>query len=213
MPLPDGTRAPLPTTLAAVLPEIKIGEVPAKPISNKNNLVGIGGWLALVAIGQVLGTVQNLGFLITYYSSLDADLWTKFPIAAYGEALLNVSLSVIIAWTTYLLFSKSRLFPRFFVLQYVASILLFPLDIVLTSAVLSAYTGQSVDIFTDKMTDPTDVAQWIVIIIGAAIWIPYIKLSKRVANTFGKHSAADAHADNWSDTEKVTFRNLINKTN
>jgi hypothetical protein len=34
------------------------------------------------------------------------------------------------------------------------------------------------------MMAPDAVGAWIAAIIIAAIWIPYIKLSKRVANTF-----------------------------
>jgi len=184
-PVPGTPRAQLQTTQTAV-PQITTSEASTKPQTNKKDLVGIGGWLILVAIGQVLAIFKCLAFLLNYYSSLDPNVWIKFPIAAYGEAILNTSYFVIIAWTTYLLFSKSRLFPRFYIFQYVAVILLFPLDIIFSSALLSAYTGQPVEVFVDKMIDPKDVGQWIALFIPAAIWIPYIKRSKRVANTFGK---------------------------
>jgi threonine/homoserine efflux transporter RhtA len=39
-----------------------------------------------------------------------------------------------------------------------------------------------------RMVDSESVGQWLAIVIVAAIWIPYIKVSKRVANTFGGHA-------------------------
>jgi hypothetical protein len=160
---------------------IRPSRVPQKtmagPISpaNKEGLVGIGGWLILVAIGQVLGPLKRLASLFDYYTRLDGDLWTKFPIVFYGEAVLNISVFAIIIYTSYLFFAKSRLFPTFFVYEYVASILLLPLDTAFAAATLGAYTGRSINEFTAKMLDPEAIGQWIALIIIAAIWIPYIK--------------------------------------
>jgi hypothetical protein len=175
---------------------ITVGEVRSPVATKKKELVGIGGWLILVAFGLVVGPLKFLVSMLTYFSGLQADYWEKYPIGMYGEGILYASVLVIMCWTTYLFFTKSSSFPRFFIFQYAALILLYPLDIIFSAAVLSAYTGKAVEDFVDKMVDPKDMGQWIVLMIAAAIWIPYILRSKRVANTFGKHSAAAtvAHA-------------------
>jgi hypothetical protein len=183
-PLPVSPRISSQKALPDPTLPIIVGEVRGTPETNKNDLVGIGGWLILVAIGQILGPLKYIAFLFNYYTNLQSDLWMKFPITFYGEAALNISLLAIVLYTVYLFFTKSRLFPKFFIYQYVGSILLLPLDVIFTAATLNAYTGQSVAVLVGKMMTAELVGQWVVVIISAAIWIPYIKLSKRVANTF-----------------------------
>jgi hypothetical protein len=150
----------------------------------KRHLVGIGGWLILLAIGQVLTPVLYLGSLFEYYSGPDSDFYANFPITFFPEAILLGSTFVLISYTTYLFFTKSRLFPSFLIYQYAALILLYPIDVIFVAAVLSAYTGEPVRTFTARTSDPKEVAQWIGIILRAAIWCTYVKRSKRVANTF-----------------------------
>jgi len=81
----------------------------------KKELVGIGGWLGLLAIGQAIAPVKILVSQIQYYSGLEASFWDKFPITFYGEAMLNAALVIFILYTSYLFFTKSKRFPRFFV--------------------------------------------------------------------------------------------------
>jgi hypothetical protein len=185
-PLP---ASPPPLSKAITVPSAQpvFGELRAndqRSAANKRDLVGISGWLVLVAIGQVLGPLYRIFWLLDYYGSLDRDLWINFPITAYGEAALNMSVLAILIYTSYLFFTKSRLFPTFFVYASVAAILLYPLDVGFTAATLRAYSGQSTDQFTPNMMTPDQVGRWVGLIITACIWIPYVKLSKRVANTF-----------------------------
>jgi Protein of unknown function (DUF2569) len=186
-PIPVSTKPP---PIPVFAPRLRQPVIPAPPIltvvgeegreKNAKELAGIGGWLILVAIGQVLGPLKVLASIFDYYTKL----WTKYPIAAYGEAALNMSLLALICYTTYLFFQRSRLFPKFFVYEYVATILFYPLDVIFTAATLNGYTGQSIETVVSSMMTPDLVGPWIAAIITAAIWIPYIKLSKRVANTF-----------------------------
>jgi hypothetical protein len=171
---------------------ITVGEVRSPLATKKKELVGIGGWLIVVALGQALGPPRFVVTSLTYFSSLQADLWETFPVAAYGEAILYASVLVIMCWSTYLFFTKSSLFPRFFIFQYAAAILLYPLDIIWSATTLSAYTGKAVEDILDTMIDPKGLGQWIALLIAAAIWIPYILRSKRVANTFAPRSAASS---------------------
>jgi hypothetical protein len=169
---------PLPGSMPHLPPNAKATRI------SSNKLAGIGGWLVILAIGQSLAPLKTFAWLINYYTKLDGSLWSRFPVAFYGEALLNTLLFAIICYTSYLFINKSKLFVTYFVYQCAASILLFPLDVIFSSATLSAYTGQSIEDLSVRMIDPETVGQWIATIIGAAIWIPYIKLSRRVANTF-----------------------------
>jgi hypothetical protein len=114
------SASPAPTS-PTVTGEVRTKYEPSE--TNKKDLVGIGGWLILVAIGQVLGPLKFTAFLFNYYTSLDDNFWTKFPIACYGEAFLNVSVLAIACYTSYLFFTKSKLFPTFFVYEYAAFIL------------------------------------------------------------------------------------------
>jgi hypothetical protein len=95
-----------------------------------------------------------------------------------------MSLLALICYTTYLFFQKSILFPKFFIYEYIATILFYPIDWIFSAATLNTYTGQSIGTLLGTMMAPDAVGAWIAAIIIAAIWIPYIKLSKRVANTF-----------------------------
>jgi hypothetical protein len=95
-----------------------------------------------------------------------------------------MSLLALICYTTYLFFQKSILFPKFLIYEYIATILFYPIDWIFSAATLNAYTGQSIGTLLASMMAPDAVAATIVAIITVAIWIPYIKLSKRVANTF-----------------------------
>lgn len=166
----------------AILTSRAAGEVYAKHESTEEKYsdpVGFGGWLILVAIGQILGPLMFVDHLFKYYLYLDGDLWTQFPITYYGEAVLNLSVLAIIGWTTYCFFTKSRWFPVFFSYECAAYILLYPLGIAFKAVTLIGY-GLSVHIpFESK-----PFVEWIATIIIATVWISYIKLSKRVANTF-----------------------------
>jgi Protein of unknown function (DUF2569) len=174
--------------------------------------VGIGGWLTLIALGQILGPLKLLTSTSTYFSSLPSEMWIKFPLVVYFEAALNISVLAISAATTFLFFSKSRLFPTFFIMEAVAAILSYPFDVIISAVGLSAYSGQPASIFVEKMLEPKDIAQLLATAVTCAIWILYIKSSKRVANTFFPREGTDGPAapyGQWSDGDNETFKRLL----
>lgn len=179
-PLPQKTIAP--SSSPAVISDTRTNYESSGTI--KEDLVGIGGWLIPIAIGQALGPPIFLVSLLSYYTKLDSNLWTKYPIGLSSEAVLYVSLLAIMSYTTYLFFTKARLFPTFFIYECVALILFFPLKAILAAATLSANTGQSIDTIMARLITSDHVARWIAVIIVDICWIWYIKKSKRVANTF-----------------------------
>ena len=117
IPAPTSTSTSAPTSP----PDIR--EVPTqheRHEKNRNELAGIGGWLILVAFGQIVGPLRLLVSIFNYYKDLESDVWAKYPVTFYGEAVLYMSLLVLSCYTAYLFFQKSRLFPKFLIYELVA---------------------------------------------------------------------------------------------
>jgi Protein of unknown function (DUF2569) len=147
-------------------------------------LEGIDGWLGLVAFGQVLGVLLLPIALPLEYWHAGPEPFLNFPVTMWGGVAMSAGLLALIIYTTILLFKKSRKFPRFFIYELMSGIFLPVIMIVWVGTTLSLYTGRS---FTEfAILDPKEIAQWIGAVISAAIWIAYIKKSRRVANTFIK---------------------------
>jgi hypothetical protein len=147
-------------------------------------LSGIGGWLGLVAFGQVVGILRLVVNVGQYTASLGNDVWQRFPTAAWGELSMNASLICLSIYTAVLLFNHSKQFPRFFIVQMIFAALFPIIDLLWVAAIFSASLNRP---FSDFIKiDPTDGGRMIVGAIAAAIWIPYVLCSRRVANTFTK---------------------------
>lgn len=174
---------PIPLTSA---PRIREPVVDAEDAAHfkdvKPELTGLGGWLALVGFGQVAGILRFLVSIGEYYSKMDNQLFTKFPTTMWGEAVMNGGLIWLFAYTTLLFFRRSRDFPRYFILQFVAAISAPIVALLWVALTIALATGRP---FADYLSfDPKDGGQLVATMIGAAIWIPYIRKSRRVANTF-----------------------------
>jgi hypothetical protein len=172
-PLPRRPTAIPPSTIASDSRSIE--RVVSK---EEDELVGIGGWLVIIALGRIFGPLALLVWMVNYYTSLDGNFWTTYPFVAYSEAALNGVALVLSLWTTVLFFRESKSFPKFFIYYLIASTLILPIDILLGTT-----TGPSIQQMI-SLVEPKEAAQWGQAVIGALIWIPYIKISKRVANTF-----------------------------
>jgi hypothetical protein len=148
----------------------------------KPELTGIGGWLALIGFGQIIAVVRFLVSVGEYYSKIDGQLFEKFPTTMWGEALMNGAVLWLFVYTTSLFFRRSRYFPRFFIYQFVAATCMPIVELLWGAFTIAFTTGRP---FVDLLSiDPKDGGQIIAALIGAAIWIPYIRYSRRVANTF-----------------------------
>ena len=145
---------------------------------------GIGGWLLLVAVGQVVGPLRMLVGLGQTLADPDTrQAFDRIPWAAYGEFALNLALTLLAIATAILFFRKSRYFPRFFICELVAAFVVPALALVWVALMLSARLGQPVGEFL--ALEPQEIAQLVLTVITALIWIPYTLKSKRVRNTFG----------------------------
>jgi hypothetical protein len=146
---------------------------------------GIGGWLLVVAFGQLLGLL--LMFVVLGRTFFDPDTlkgFEQFPLASYGELAINLALALLTTTTAILFFRKSRYFPRVFICGLVAAFVLPALSVVWTALTLSAQLGQPLGVFLEL--EPQEIAQFMATVVAALIWIPYTLKSKRVRNTFGE---------------------------
>jgi Protein of unknown function (DUF2569) len=145
---------------------------------------GIGGWLILMAIGQVLGPLRFFTSVIQYYSSFGGGEFRQFPVTFVGEAFINCCLAILYVYTAVLFFRTSKRFPRFFVYEVVASVSLFFVNAFWVAATLSMSSGQAMGPILQRVLEPREIGQTIAAAIVGGIWIAYVFNSRRVANTF-----------------------------
>ena len=148
----------------------------------KPELTGIGGWLALLAFGQVVGVPRLVVSLGQYYTTISDELWQRFPVALLGEAALNAAMVGLVVWTTVLLFQHSRRFPNFFIGQMIFTIVLPFVDLVWLASNFALATDKPISEFLT--IEAAERLQIFGVVFSAAIWIPYVLRSRRVANTF-----------------------------
>jgi len=156
-------------------------------MSKEDELKGLGGWLILVGLGVVIGPFRLLFTLVPMYLPFFQDgLWEDYtsPTSNYyvpyfdlfiiGEIALNTMIISACFYLIYLFFSKSYLFPRFFIGVMLATLILIPLDAWLFTLLFPS----------EEMFDPETTVEFLRSVIYGAIWIPYMLVSKRVKATF-----------------------------
>lgn len=145
-------------------------------------LSGISGWLALLAFGQVIGIVRLIVSTAQYVQSIRADLWMQFSTVFWSEIAMNVALIGLAIWTAVLLFSHSRKFPAFFILQMICAVLVPLVDLLCVASYFSAALNRPFSEFF--IIEPLQIGQTFVAAISATIWVIYVLRSRRVTNTF-----------------------------
>jgi hypothetical protein len=163
-----------------------VAVTPPKPPADQFN-TGIAGWLALVAFGQVLGPII---FILSVLKDLSevASYFDRLSLTFLGALVLSLAATIFFVYTSFLFFRRSKKFRTFFVLEILVSIFIGPITVLWLAASVSLVTGQPFEKLLHDGLGPDDIAkelgQLTVILISAAIWIPYMFKSKRVANTF-----------------------------
>ncbi|MBR0847106.1 DUF2569 family protein [Bradyrhizobium diazoefficiens] len=175
---------PAPPPLATVREPVVTAEEAGEFRNVKPELTGIGGWLGLLAFGQVMGILRLIVSVGQYMQSISDDTWKRFPTAIWGELVMNAGLICLCIYTASLLFSHSRRFPSFFIAQMACAILLPLVDLFWIASIISISLNRPIGEFLS--IEPREGGQMIAGAIGAAIWIPYVLRSRRVANTFIK---------------------------
>lgn len=151
--------------------------------------VGLGGWLILVGIG-LLVTPFQLGAMIymTFMPFFEDGTWALLttpgsdayhPLLAYliaFEMAVNIAFAIASLAVLGFLIAQSRRFPNLFIGLVLANLIFIVLDAWLGSLIIT----------DEPMMDPETTRTLIRSAVFAAIWIPYMRVSRRVRNTFVK---------------------------
>lgn len=144
--------------------------------SDKAQLQGIGGWLALLAFGQTLGTLRLVVEVLKNFEGY-AGLWNikGATVAIYTEIAMNVALVALAVATLVALFNKKHSFVQLFFYQWLALPVIFILNILIVSSALDLPVPS---LLTGKETSST-----VVQFLAGGIWVWYTRVSVRVRNT------------------------------
>ncbi len=160
------------------VPSIAVKVPPGEP-------EGLGGWLVLVCIGLILSPLRLGALLARDYLPIFRDgTWESLidstsagyhpPLAALMlfELVINVAFIAFSIWLLILFFRKSSRFPKMAIVLYAANAAFVLADTVTLSAIgFEAF-------------DFSSMREIMRSLISAAIWVPYMLLSRRVKNTF-----------------------------
>ncbi|CDX11288.1 conserved membrane hypothetical protein [Mesorhizobium sp. ORS 3324] len=155
----------------------------SKPPKNPEQLVGFGGWLMLLAIGQCLAPFRTLADL--YSSSEGYQRLMSLPngpLAVDGEIVLSLGFALLQLIVLVAMLRRSPRFKQLFLYQWIAIPFAFALDAVWTATILGAPIGQI--LAGDALVAP----------VLTAIWVAYVYKSVRVRNTFGRPAATEVAA-------------------
>ena len=147
---------------------------------SKNEPQGIGGWLILVVIGLLISLTRL--FTTVFSESIPAlqsptarYLDRAIKSLLYFELIGNILFALAIIFLLLLLSQRYKLFPRLIIIFYLSNVVFVLLDLIL------AYQIPAIKNSPDDGSSIKELARSI---IGAAIWVPYFLVSKRVKNTF-----------------------------
>lgn len=172
-------------------------------MNNFEELKGLSGWLILVGIGVVLGPIRLIATTIPVFQPIFSDgTWealTTVGSGAYnpiwaplliGEITYNVSMFIALLYLAYLFFTKHYRFPAAYIFIVVVSLFFIPIDAWVVKFVLP----------DEPMFDPATTKEFLRVLIGGLIWIPYMLLSKRVKATFVEKMPNESSQQDTSGT-------------
>jgi hypothetical protein len=103
-------------------------------------------------------------------------------IGGWRSGSLNSGMVGLAVCTTVLLIRHSRHFPSAFIWQTIYAIMMPLVNLVWLASIFALATDKPISEFLTL--DAKEGVQMFAAVIGAAIWIPYVLRSRRVANTF-----------------------------
>ena len=161
-----------------------MADVQATAMPVRDGPEGIGGWLILPMIGIILTPVQGLMQTGKYYSGLAENyhLLTSAQRAFLGlEIVGQIAIAFVFPVVLLiLLFNKRRAFPRIYVIWATANLVFILGDLLATKILFGDLFEASGTPLIDGETFQA-LARAMVLL---AIWVPYMRLSRRVRNTF-----------------------------
>ena len=154
-----------------------------------NELNGLGGWPGLVGIGVVIAPFRVLFTALPVYQPMFTDgTWevltgpesesyhTFWAPLLIGYGVINLGLAIASLYLIYLYFAQKKLFSQLFI-----AILVFSL------VCKSFVAWATIFGFPDQpMFDPVSARNLGITLLIALIWIPYMRVSRRVRATFVK---------------------------
>jgi len=143
---------------------------------------GLGGWLILVGIGIVIAPVRIVVLLVSSYGAVvGSGAWSVlaaerpwWAAVLVAETVINVGLIAAWLFGAYLFFSRRRLFRPWYI-----GLLAFSLGFLVADTLVMKLVLPEVPLF-----DAETVRSFAQGAIAAAIWIPYMLVSRRAAATF-----------------------------
>jgi pSer/pThr/pTyr-binding forkhead associated (FHA) protein len=167
--------------------EIKIPVSTNNEEHNNEQLNGISGWLIIVAIGIILSPINIFVYLFPLYSEIfnngSWEILTTPGTADYSpfwapilitEIAVNIGLILLWIYIAIIFFLKKSSFPYIYI-----GALLFTLAFIVIDAFAVKLVFPNDPVFNADTTKELSRS-----FIHAAIWIPYILISKRVKATF-----------------------------
>ncbi|MEZ8577528.1 DUF2569 domain-containing protein [Vibrio splendidus] len=161
-----------------------------------SEIKGISGWLTLVAIGLVVSPFRfYLTTLSVYPDLFENGTWylltdpksseyiKGFSSILYSEISFNLFLFSSLIYLNFLFFYKRKTFPKAYIAITLIGLLYIPVNAFLANA------------FFPQMSffDGETLKNFVVTLISAVIWVPYMLKSRRVKNTFiEEHSVRNA---------------------
>ncbi len=152
---------------------------------------GLGGWLILPLIGLFVSPIRmavslNNDFLPIFQEGYWEVLTTPGSEAYHHlwgplitlEIVGNLFFIVFSLILIFLFFTKSPFFPSLIII-YITTYLLYIVGDSFLADLIPAIASAS---------DPESIKELFRAVIAAAIWIPYFRTSRRVKNTFVKHT-------------------------
>ncbi|MBR2691147.1 MAG: DUF2569 domain-containing protein [Aquamicrobium sp.] len=145
--------------------------------------VGLGGWLILPIIGLLVTPLRGVfhlagyGGLLASMQRLPGSLSAFLVLEFVGNIVVLIVLPVILL---VLLFRKSASFQRLFVLWAAGGLAFIVLDLIGTQVLF----GDLMEATNQPLLDEQTTIELLRSVVFSVIWIPYMRLSRRVANTF-----------------------------
>jgi len=147
---------------------------------------GLGGWLILVGIGLIISPIRIAAIEFTILGLFFDGTWSAIsnstsefynPMLAAIiplEFVLNLAFVFGFIFLIYLFFTKSDIFPRWFITIYAANLAFIFLDAVVVKVAVP----------DQPLLDPETTKEFARSLVACAVWIPYMLKSKRVEATF-----------------------------
>lgn len=142
-----------------------------------SQISGFGGWLLLLAIGQCLSPLRNLGELAAGAEGYrTAATMPNGTVLVAGEILINLAFIAFQVYVVVAMLKRWVIFPRLFLYQWFLIMALPIIDVVWVATIMGMPLS--------RVFPATELGSAIGAVIALGIWVWYTSVSVRVRNTF-----------------------------